>query len=138
MRSIVRPYAAKTAGFPVRMEYEMNTGKFEYEWELPKSGTSLTSNTTEFFIPSLLTENPSRELRITGFSSSEYSYDAEHQTLSITPKENNPGQRHKVVVELDPPLSPVFKLNTLRSDFGVKIGAVGVALLAVVVLFLKG
>ena len=82
MQSIIQPYTAKIARFPVRMEYEMNTGKFEYEWELPKSSTSLISNTTKFFISLLLMKNPSQELCITGFSLSEYSYDTEYQTVS--------------------------------------------------------
>jgi hypothetical protein len=34
----VRPYAAKTAGVPLKFEYEMATGSFGYSWAVPLSG----------------------------------------------------------------------------------------------------
>lgn len=33
--AVVRPYAAKTAGVPLRFEYEMATGAFAYSWAVP-------------------------------------------------------------------------------------------------------
>jgi hypothetical protein len=43
LHSIVRPYPAKTAGIPLRFEYEMATGVFVYEWTSPD--TSLPAST---------------------------------------------------------------------------------------------
>jgi hypothetical protein len=36
--AVVRPYAAKTAGVPLKFEYEMATGSFGYSWAVPLSG----------------------------------------------------------------------------------------------------
>jgi Glycoside hydrolase family 5 C-terminal domain len=36
--AVVRPYAAKTAGVPLKFEYEMATGSFAYLWAVPLSG----------------------------------------------------------------------------------------------------
>lgn len=137
----------------------MNSGRFEYEWavpttddvqvsvprltsnpplSLPHNSTPLISNTTKLFIPSLLTSNPPRRLCITGFSPSEYIHDETHQTLSITPLNTAPGMKHKVVIELDPPLEPLFSLNSFWGDFGGKLSIVGAVVLAVVVYLVKG
>ncbi|KAG9226681.1 hypothetical protein CCMSSC00406_0006094 [Pleurotus cornucopiae] len=46
--SIVRPYPAKTCGIPVRFEYDLPTGKFTYEWVVPRQGKA----TEESGVPS--------------------------------------------------------------------------------------
>lgn len=33
--AVVRPYAAKTAGIPLKFDYEMATGSFSYSWAVP-------------------------------------------------------------------------------------------------------
>jgi hypothetical protein len=135
------------------MDYEMNTGRFEYEWSVPGAGveqrqpgstsvenpplslpptsTPLNSHTTEIFIPSLVSSG--RKLRVTGVSPSEYVHDDAHQTLYITPKECSAGAKFRVVVEFEPPLEPVFELNDIWSDFGGKLASVGFIFLAVIV-----
>ena len=40
--SIVRPYPAKTAGIPLKFQYEMTTGAFLFEWENPSQGEQPT------------------------------------------------------------------------------------------------
>jgi Glycoside hydrolase family 5 C-terminal domain len=40
LSAVVRPYAAKTAGVPLKFEYEMATGAFQYSWAVPLSGSS--------------------------------------------------------------------------------------------------
>lgn len=42
--AVVRPYAAKTAGVPLKFEYEMATGAFAYSWAVPLSGPSSGSS----------------------------------------------------------------------------------------------
>lgn len=41
--AVVRPYAAKTAGIPLKFEYEMATGTFSYSWAVPSSAPFPTS-----------------------------------------------------------------------------------------------
>jgi len=48
--AVVRPYAAKTAGVPLKSEYEMTTGTFSYSWtvppQLPPLSTSEATSTS--------------------------------------------------------------------------------------------
>ncbi|GLB43995.1 putative tyrosine recombinase [Lyophyllum shimeji] len=73
--AVVRPYPAKTAGIPLKFEYEMSSGAFTCEWAntapesesddthpiptvegVPRSGhPKLTALETEIFLPSLIT-----------------------------------------------------------------------------------
>ena len=45
--AVVRPYATKTAGVPLKFEYEMATGSFAYSWAVPLSGPSSGSGSGE-------------------------------------------------------------------------------------------
>lgn len=117
--SIVRPYAAKTAGIPTRFEYEMNTGTFIFEWRSPESEDNivLTARETEIFVPSLVTYG--RKLVVSGLSAGDkYTYDEARQTLFIVPRDGSSGRMHKIAVSVDPPLRPQFEVNTLWGDFG--------------------
>jgi len=42
--AVVRPYAAKTAGVPLKSEYEMTTGTFSYSWVLPPQPPPLSTS----------------------------------------------------------------------------------------------
>ena len=42
--AVVRPYAAKTAGIPLKFDYEMATGTFSYSWVMPPSTPLSTSS----------------------------------------------------------------------------------------------
>ncbi|KAF9554990.1 cytoplasmic protein [Agrocybe pediades] len=136
--AIVRPYAAKTAGVPLRFEYEMNTGRFTFEWANRASestdersgGTSsvadpplhlstpLTSRETEIFIPSQLAQ--SRQLKVDGLEEGDaYVYDEKRQTLFVVTANNRaPGHKHRITVSVYPALEPSFQVNDLWSDFG--------------------
>ena len=50
LRAVVRPYAAKTAGIPLRCEYEINTGEFTYEWAVPHASSSSSSSLSASFL----------------------------------------------------------------------------------------
>ena len=140
--AIVRPYPAKTAGIPLKFQYEMTTGAFLFEWENPTSqgvpmsdsGSndndtksisnpprqwqhSLTSHETEFFIPSQLTH--ARKVVVEGAEEGDkYHYDERRQTLFFVTGNNTPGHKHKIVVSVQRPPSPAFVINDFWSDFG--------------------
>ncbi|KDQ56751.1 glycoside hydrolase family 5 protein [Jaapia argillacea MUCL 33604] len=149
LRAIVRPYAAKTAGVPVRCDYEMTTGTFVFEWvnrshvqskamsslqrpplhDLPP----LTSRETEIFLPSYLTQG--RRFKVEGLEKDDkYRYDASLQTLTVlTGDISSPRKTHRVVISLDPPPRPMFEVNDFWGDFGGRVTAVLVAILAMLV-----
>lgn len=141
LSSIVRPYAAKTAGIPLRFNYEVNTGVFTYEWanpyaneaKSPSTSTTtkeknlnnppltlhrpLLSRETEIFIPSQLTHG--RNLTVRGLSQGDkYHYDERRQTLFIVTENMEPGRVHQVTVSVDPLPREVFFVNDLWTDFG--------------------
>ncbi len=152
LRSVVRPYAAKTAGIPLRFEYEVNTGDFSYSWMIPHSDTTepgvsggpdtstppraghpaLTSSVTEIFLPSFIAQGS--KVIVQGLSKSDRSfYDESKQTLYITVADNTPGKVYDISVVLSPRLRAVFEVNDLWSDFGGHIAAGGAVLLAILV-----
>jgi len=155
LSSVVRPYAAKTAGIPLRFEYEMNTGAFTYEWANPFPGDAkspstttttinkksisnppltlhrpLLSRETEIFIPSQLTHG--RSLIVQGLvQGDKYSYDERRQTLFIVTQNMDPGQVHSITVSVDPMPRAMFFVNDLWTDFGGHIMSVGMLFFAV-------
>lgn len=146
LRSVVRPYPAKTAGIPLRFEYEPNTGSFAFEWVNPEEGTlaaelgdidpnvtistpplkghpKLLSRETEIFLPSLIAL--SREIIVKGLGPEDsYHYDEYRQTLFVVSKDTKPRNVHKIEVSLNPPLSHLFEINTFWDDHGSKIMSV--------------
>lgn len=156
LRSIVRPYPAKTAGIPLHFNYEMNSGKFTYEWVMPESGVShalhafdnasvgrpplsdhptLTSKETEVFYPSFLARG--RKIIVTGLGNLDtYRYDETRQTLTVVVPNAQPGSVQRITVSLSPPLQAVFNVNTFWGDFGVHVGAIIVLLCALIVLWI--
>jgi hypothetical protein len=140
LKSIVRPYAAKTAGIPIRFKYEMNTGEFTYQWvnpdisdspsngnpsisQPPRSRNSpITARETEIFLPSLLTRD--RKVVVHGLGPKDtYLHDENRQTLFVLTHDSSPGKNHVITVSLHPPLKPTFELNDFRGDFGPQIFA---------------
>ncbi|TFY82766.1 hypothetical protein EWM64_g1246 [Hericium alpestre] len=142
LQSVVRPYAAKTAGIPLRFDYEMTTGQFTYKWITPhgpesqddrSNGSSLsrgvrnppthghpplTARETEIFVPSMLVLG--RKLVVEGLEADDkYLYDENRQTLFILPGNTSPGKKHTVIVRVDPPYA-------LFEGEGVRIGEDGV------------
>ncbi len=111
--AVVRPYAAKTAGVPLRFEYETATGAFAYSWAVLPSGAGsmgtgdedlesevgrlpsvhappltghppLLARETEIFVPAPLARG--RRLIVEGLAGGDaYTYDAARQTLFILP-----------------------------------------------------
>ncbi|KAI0697370.1 glycoside hydrolase family 5 protein [Cytidiella melzeri] len=157
LRSVVRPYAAKTAGIPLRFEYEVNTGDFSYQWMIPRSSSTgggaaggpststppqtghppLTSSVTEIFLPSFIAHGSKVIVQGLGKSDS-FRYDESQQTLYVTVSDNTPGKVHDISVVLSPRLRAVFELNDLWSDFGTHFLAAGVVMLAIIVRLIYG
>ncbi|KAF8885813.1 glycoside hydrolase family 5 protein [Infundibulicybe gibba] len=144
--SIVRPYPAKTAGIPLRFEYEMNTGSFVFEWANPEPGKAtahpplsghppLTARETEIFVPSLITHG--RKVMVDGLGPlDQYHYDKSRQTLFIVAHDTAPGATHKIGVFLNPPLDPAFGLNDFWGDFGPRVISFFVLVIGVLVWWL--
>ncbi|KAJ7178177.1 glycoside hydrolase [Mycena filopes] len=151
--AIVRPYAAKTAGIPLRFEYEMTTGAFVFEWAVaaseaddnavastkaaapPLAGhAALTALETELFVPSRLTKG--RKLVVRGLRPEDrFVHDERRQTLFVVPADNSPGTRHRIQVELSPPLDYTFELNDFLGDFGPRILSLLVMLIGIIVYY---
>lgn len=140
LRSVVRPYPAKTAGIPTKFEYEMNTGRLDLEWIVPSSetkaaagtdsivypssipGHELATSETEIFVPAMLAHG--RRVIVQGLGPNDTSsYDISRQTLTVKAGDRAPGRIMRIIVSLDPPLSPEFEVNTFFGDFGVWIGS---------------
>ncbi|KAF9457906.1 glycoside hydrolase [Collybia nuda] len=153
--AIVRPYPAKTAGIPLRFEYEMTTGAFIYEWgntssspsstgsqeeasvfQPPRSGhPRITALETEIFVPSMIAHG--RKVIVEGLGPEDtHRYDERRQTLFIVARDTSPEKVHKIAVSVYPPLTPHFELNSFWSDYGPRIVALLVALVGVLVFWL--
>lgn len=149
LESIVRPYAAKTAGIPLRFDYEMTTGEFTYEWVNPDQSGSptngnasvsgppltghppLSARETEIFMPSALTCD--RKIVVKGLGSEDsYLHDETRQSLFVLTQNTKPGTRHKITVSLQPPLRPAFEVNSFVGDYGPRIFAGLVVLFGVI------
>ncbi|KAG8998998.1 hypothetical protein FRB90_012180 [Tulasnella sp. 427] len=131
LRAVVRPYAAKVAGIPLRQDYEMNDGVWEFKWanpavELgkeerstsvgkpPLSHVPIRAWETEIFVPLLLSKG--RKL-VVDYSSSakgecEWTYDPSRQTLFVVPQDREPGSVHRIKVEFDPSLEKRFEVHS--------------------------
>jgi Glycoside hydrolase family 5 C-terminal domain len=120
--AVVRPYAAKTAGVPLKFEYEMTTGTFAYSWAVPLSGLISDSGDEASMIeqqqyiggpnvhtppltghPQLLARETEifvpaqlaqgRKLIVEGLKEGDrYAYDATRQTLFVLPAASKMGE----------------------------------------------
>ncbi|GLB44062.1 putative cellulase (glycosyl hydrolase family 5) [Lyophyllum shimeji] len=149
--AVVRPYPAKTAGIPLKFEYEMSSGAFTFEWGntapeserddthpiptvegVPQSGhPKITALETEIFLPSLITLG--RKVVVDGLDETDsYVHEERRQTLFIVARDTDPKRIHSIRVSLDPPLTRAFVVNDFWSDFGPRIVALVLLLLGVI------
>ncbi|KAN0060909.1 hypothetical protein ACQY0O_006643 [Thecaphora frezii] len=106
---VIRPYAAKVAGQPLRTNWDERTLRFEFEWgNVPASdeagekrddddAVAEKRKTTEVFVPAYHYKD--KEFSIT-VSDGDYSFDADKQTLYIVHADTTPFVKHRVTIEL--------------------------------------
>jgi hypothetical protein len=117
----------------------MTTGKFVFEWTnaAQPSGDRSHERTdkanclrldTEIFVPNLISRD--RKLLVKGLGPEDrYHHDESRQTLYITA---SAPKRHKIVVTLDPPLRPAFRVNSFWGDFGPRLFVLSACLVGLV------
>ncbi|KAG8901460.1 hypothetical protein FRB99_005289 [Tulasnella sp. 403] len=138
LHAVVRPYAAKVAGIPIRCHYEMSTGCYEFDWANP-TGESIDYSTssaspnpsvekppldlhastpareTEIFVPLYISKG--RRVLVEYSSSTnpqaecDWRYDPKRQTLFVLQEDSTPGAVHRIRVTFDPPLEERFPLD---------------------------
>ncbi|KAJ3921255.1 glycoside hydrolase family 5 protein [Lentinula edodes] len=161
LSAVVRPYPAKTAGIPLKFEYEVTSGSFMFRWCNPDTHTNYSKAInwaptvtepsrshpevkaleTEIFLPSLITHG--RSVVVSGLDEDDsYVYDEARQTLFIVAKNTQPGGIHEVRVKLaalegfrSRPL--LFEVNDIWSDFGMGVCAL-VVLFSALLLGMSG
>ncbi|EPQ28323.1 uncharacterized protein PFL1_04150 [Pseudozyma flocculosa PF-1] len=105
---VIRPYAAKVAGQPLKTQWDQRTLRYEFEWgNVPSSATDDDAGvdeatdrkrrTTEIFLPAY--HYRGKEFSVT-VSDGEYTLDAENQTLYIVHANREPFVKHRATIEL--------------------------------------
>ena len=139
---MVRPYPAKTAGIPLKFEYEVTLGAFVFEWSNPSpknngkasvskpplngNGGELKALETEIYIPHMLTQG--RKVFVSGLDKNDrYFHDEERQTLFIVASDTKPGRVHRVEVVIAPQMRPIFYVNDFWGDWGSTVAGFGFA-----------
>jgi Glycoside hydrolase family 5 C-terminal domain len=138
LHAVVRPYAAKVAGVPLRWAYELNSGQVEFEWQEPK-GDDLRCRETQVFFPAMLLTD-GRTIQVDGLDRETWRYDGARQTLFIVPpvtKSGTQGTKRSVVIRVDPPLEPLFMMTTHWQDFAKWYAGVGALVLGILGLLIK-
>ncbi|KAF4122361.1 Cellulase (glycosyl hydrolase family 5) [Geosmithia morbida] len=97
---IIRPYAVKTAGKPLKSVWDYRTLRYDFAWRSESNGKAATggkARTTEIFIPKYHYSN--YELRVT-LSDGEWSFDADAQTLLVQHNVHEGTAQHTITVEI--------------------------------------
>ena len=94
---VIRPYAAKIAGEPIRSEWDYRTLRYELDWRCPNAASTTKTSSkallTEVFIPDYHYEE--HELLVS-WEGGDWTFDAAKQTLYLQQK---PGVvEHKLVL----------------------------------------
>ncbi|KAK7423563.1 hypothetical protein QQX98_001021 [Neonectria punicea] len=93
---IIRPYAVKIAGTPIRSNWDHRTLRFDFAWSSVETDGD-KARLTEVFLPDY--HYAKHEIRVK-VSDGEWSYDAEKQTLRVRHSAHAGTARHSVVVEI--------------------------------------
>ncbi|GKT85751.1 glycoside hydrolase family 5 protein [Colletotrichum tofieldiae] len=99
---IIRPYAVKVAGRPLRSDWNPRTLHYEFEWATETQDASQTekkqsdkSRTTEVFVPKYHYAERNIDVKVSG---GEWSYDPDLQTLYV---HHNPNKtNHRLTIDI--------------------------------------
>lgn len=103
---VIRPYAAKIAGKPIRSDWDHRTLRYEFEWSSEGGGEKQTTTDdlsadkarlTEVFMPNYHYANHEIRVRV---SDGDWSYDAAKQTLLVRHAAHSGVARHSLVVQI--------------------------------------
>ncbi|KAH6892423.1 glycoside hydrolase superfamily [Thelonectria olida] len=102
---VIRPYAAKIAGKPLRSTWDDKTLWYEFEWTSESGATPTASANsssdksclTEFYIPNYHYENHELQVKV---SDGDWSYDAAQQTLVVRHRPHAGEAHHSLVIEI--------------------------------------
>ncbi|OLN87493.1 putative glycosyl hydrolase YIR007W-like protein 2 [Colletotrichum chlorophyti] len=127
---IIRPYAVKIAGTPLRSDWDPRTLHYEFEWTSQAADMSKVVDakvdkrrTTEFFLPRYHYADSNIEIKV---SDGEWSYDPALQTIYVIHDSNKTNHRLSVDISNVPrhlmerverrrrAIPPGFPLNLLR------------------------
>ncbi|PWZ03638.1 glycoside hydrolase [Testicularia cyperi] len=125
---VIRPYAVKVAGLPIRSHFDAESLTYELEWQNPPSSNQgggggdgggdekkqeddVRANTTEIFLPAY--HYKGLEFGILT-SDAEYTFNAELQSLFVQHADMRPNVRHKLRIELRDPRAYQLSRIALR------------------------
>ncbi|CAM1510681.1 Fc.00g010160.m01.CDS01 [Cosmosporella sp. VM-42] len=98
---VIRPYAAKVAGQPLRSSWDCRTLRYEFEWKSIGSATEKTTEKsclTEVFLPKY--HYGGQKIRV-HISDGEWTFDREKQTLYVRQEKNGKDVvHHSLVVQI--------------------------------------
>ncbi|KAF7547352.1 hypothetical protein G7Z17_g7784 [Cylindrodendrum hubeiense] len=103
---VIRPYAAKIAGTPIRSDWDHRSLRYEFEWSSEGGGEKQTtsddlsadkSRLTEIFIPNYHYAKHEISVKV---SDGDWSYDAAKQTLLVRHGAHDGTARHSLVVDI--------------------------------------
>lgn len=106
---IIRPYAVKTAGVPIRSDFDHQTLRYEYEWESNGKCLGEKGQVTEIFIPSYHYAAHDVQVALSG-GGGEYTLNRDLQTLYV--RHEGVGT-HKVAITI--PNAREHRLERIRA-----------------------
>lgn len=106
--AIVRPYACKVAGLPMRTSWDRHSCRFQFSWRNKyEAEGSVQSRTTEIYVPDYVFRHRTPTIRV---SDGTWHYERADQTLVITHAHTQPGAIHTVYLSV-PELERSFRFK---------------------------
>jgi hypothetical protein len=130
--AVVRPYASKVAGKPLRVAWDPLTGIFEFEFA-PGASSGLKTRETEIFVPDSIARG--YRLEVDGVDTGagdQWVYRKEVQTFFLVHGPETDGRIIELKINLGPPASPPFTLSLFRERLISIVGALLALFIAVV------
>jgi hypothetical protein len=130
--AMVRPYAAKVAGEPLRTSWDPLTGVFELDF-VPVASTR--AKESEIFIPNMLLHGQPLDVRgLSEKARDRWVHQEQVQTLFVVHGDAEVDRVVRLSVHFGRPISPPFKLSLFRENLMTIVQAVFLLMLSVSVL----